>query len=128
MKIMGMIMVVLLVVLFTSATVNANEVRVVKMKCTGYCVCTKCCGPNACGLTSTGKDARKTMGIAADPKLLPYKTKLNVPGIGVMTVDDTGGAMRQDAKKGICHIDIRFASHEDALKFGVKWLDVKIVN
>jgi len=127
MKVMGMF--VLLVVLFTSATVNANEIRVIKMKCTGYCLCAKCCGPNACGLTSTGKDARRTVGIAADPKLLPYGTQLKIPGLtGIMVVDDTGGAMRQDAKKGVCHIDIRFKTHQEALNFGVKWLGVEIIN
>ena len=126
MKIMGMIA-VLAVVLFGSVAVgDTGEARVVRMKCTGYCPCTKCCGPQACGLTSTGKDAYKTLGVVADRKLLPPGTKLDIPGVGTRLVDDTGGAMRQDAKKGICHIDIRFSTHQAALNFGVKWLDVKI--
>ncbi|KKQ96181.1 MAG: hypothetical protein A3F95_03205 [Candidatus Nealsonbacteria bacterium RIFCSPLOWO2_12_FULL_39_31] len=98
-----------------------------RMKVTAYCPCYECCGPCAIGKTSIGRDAWKTFGVAADPKLLQYKTKLDIPGIGVREVDDTGGAMRQDAKKGICHIDLRMHSHQEARKFGVKWLDVKVL-
>jgi len=104
-----------------------EEHRVVRMKVTSYCCCEKCCGDNAIGYTSTGKLAKGTQGVAADPKLLPYGTVLEIPGIGKLPVDDTGGAMRQDAKKGIYHIDIRAADHETAKKFGVKWLEVKVL-
>ena len=102
--------------------------RIINMKVTAYCPCAKCCGEFSDGVTSIGHDAKKTLGVAADPKTLPYKTELDIPGIGKRIVDDTGGAMRQSAKKGICHIDVRFHNHEDALKFGVRWLDVKVYN
>ena len=98
------------------------------MKVTAYCPCKICCGKFADGKTSCGKDAWKTLGVAADPKLLQYSTKLVIPGIGVREVDDTGGAMRQSAKKGIWHIDVRFHDHNEALQFGVQWLNVKILN
>jgi 3D (Asp-Asp-Asp) domain-containing protein len=125
-------MFVVFVALFFAAVINAagkvNQNRIVEMKVTAYCTCEKCCGKNACGLTSTGKDATKTIGVAADPKLLPYGTKLRIPGIGECTVDDTGGAMRKDAKKGIYHIDVRFSTHQEALNFGVKHLKVEIID
>ena len=95
------------------------QIQTVEMKVTAYCPCEKCCGKFADGFTSIGRDARKTLGVAADPKLLSYGTKLDVPGIGVRVVDDTGGAMRQSAKKGIWHIDVRFHDHNEALQFGV---------
>ncbi len=104
------------------------DAKTIRMKVTAYCPCKKCCGAGAIGKTSTGKDAYKTRGVAAAPKLLPYKTRLNIPGVGILPVDDTGGAMRQDAKKGIYHIDVRFFSHQEALNFGVKWLNVEILN
>ena len=107
---------------------SCPQPRIITMKVTAYCPCSKCCGPNAKGITSTGKNAVKTSGVAADPKLLPYGTKLNIPGIGIRVVDDTGGAMRQDAKKGIYHIDVRFPNHQQALKWGVKKLPVEILN
>jgi len=99
-----------------------------RMKVTAYCPCENCCGKYADGLTAIGRNAKTTLGVAADPKLLSYGTKLNIPGIGVREVDDTGGAMRQSAKKGIYHIDVRFHNHQEALDFGVKWLDVKVLH
>jgi len=106
----------------------SSQAKLVKMKITAYCPCRKCCGEFADGFTSIGRDAWKTLGVAADPKLLPYGTKLDIPGVGIRTIDDTGGAMRQSAKKGIWHIDVRFHNHNEALQFGVQWLDVKILN
>mgnify|MGYP001565818679 FL=1 len=104
--------------------------RVVRMKVTAYCLCQKCCGKWAADKvrkTSTGDDATIYDGVAADPKLLPYRTRLNIPGVGVKEVDDTGGAMRQSAKKNVTHIDVRMPSHQEALKFGVRWLDVTML-
>lgn len=102
--------------------------EIVRMKVSAYCPCEKCCGIYADGKTSIGRDALESLGVAAAPKLLPYGTKLQIPGIGIREVDDTGGAMRKSAEKGIYHIDIRFHNHEEALKFGVQWLDVEILN
>lgn len=104
-----------------------EKTRVIRMLVTAYCPCKKCCGKYADGRTSTNKDAWGTDGIAADPKILPYNTKLVIPGVGIRVVDDTGGAMRQSTKKRICHIDVRFHNHTDALEFGKKWLDVTVL-
>jgi len=106
----------------------ALSYRIIKMKVTAYCPCKKCCGIYADGKTSTNRDAWNSLGVAADPKLLPYGTKLKIPGVGIREVDDTGGAMRRSAEKGIYHIDVRFHDHEEAKKFGVKWLDVTVLN
>jgi len=107
---------------------NLDYSSVKRMKVTAYCPCEKCCGKYSDGLTAIGRNAKTTLGVAADPKLLPYGTKLEIPGIGVRKVDDTGGAMRQSAKKGIYHIDVRFHNHEQALNFGVRWLNVKVLH
>ncbi len=103
------------------------ESRPILMKLTGYCPCKECCGDYANGKTSIGRDAWKTYGVAADPELLPYGTRLNIPGVGIRIVDDTGGAMRQSAKEGIWHIDIRFHSHEKAEEFGDREEYVRIL-
>lgn len=114
-----------------------RTVRVIRMKVTAYCLCEICCGKWSCPeytegasirKTSIGDDAKIYDGVAADPKLLPYHTKLDIPGIGIKEVDDTGGGMRQSAKKGIYHIDVRMPSHSEARRFGVKYLEVKILN
>lgn len=119
---------IVLIVVALAVTASCEEKKIIRMKVTAYCPCKKCCGQGAKGLTSTGKDALKTRGVAAAPKLLPYKTQLNIPGVGILPVDDTGGAMRQDAKRGVYHIDVRFFSHQEALNFGVKWLNVEVLN
>ena len=103
-----------------------EEVKTIRMKVTAYDCCLKCCGKTD-AVTSIGDDGKVCDGVAADPKLLPYRTKLDIPGVGIREVDDTGGAMRKDAKKGITHIDVRMATHAEALKFGVQWLDVKVL-
>ena len=46
-----------------------QHVRIVKAKTTGYCACEKCCGEHANGITSTGRDAKKTRGVAIDTKV-----------------------------------------------------------
>ncbi len=112
---------------FCIATGYYVKTRPILMKLTAYCPCEKCCGDDANGKTSIGRDAWKTYGVAADPKLLPYGTRLDIPGIGIRIVDDTGGAMRQSAKKGIWHIDIRFHTHKEADEFGVKEELVRIL-
>lgn len=111
----------------TQVETKLPSARVILMKVTAYCPCKKCCGDCTDGITSTGRNAWKTLGVAADPKLLPYGTKLEIPGVGLRTVDDAGGAMRQNAEKGIYHIDLRMHSHPEAKKFGVRWLNVKIL-
>ena len=104
--------------------------RSIRMKVTAYCLCKVCCGKWAAQKirrTSTGDDAKIYDGVAADPKLLLYRIRLNIPGIGVKEVDDTGGGMRQSAKQGIYHIDVRMPSHQEARKWGVRWLDVEVL-
>lgn len=102
--------------------------QVVKMKVTAYCLCGECCGKWSGGnKTSVGDKATIYDGVAADPKMLPYRTKLNIPGIGIKEVDDTGGGMRQSAKQGIYHIDVRMSSHSEARKWGVRWLEVEVL-
>lgn len=109
------------------ATVLKNQGIAVmeKVLVTAYCPCGKCCGKNADGLTSQGRDAFKTCGIAADPTVIPYGTIVEIPGAGEFIVDDTGGAMRQNwRKRRIIHLDLRFALHEDALAWGRQILTV----
>ena len=107
--------------------IPSHSGRTIRMKVTAYCPCRKCCGKYADGITANGKNARETVGVAADPKLLPYGTKLEIPGIGTRVVDDTGGAMRLAAKEDVYHIDVRMWSHQAARRFGVKWLNVKVL-
>lgn len=106
---------------------------------TGYCNCGKCCSwsrkwfgfgapvynygpkkgrPKKVGFTATGKRARHGT-IAADPKVFPFGTRLEVPGYGVGIVEDVGGSIKGR------HIDVWFPSHGAAKKWGARWLKVK---
>ena len=84
-------------------------------ECTAYTEGFESCGklPNhpAYGITASGKRVAVGM-VAADPKILPFGTKVYIDGLGIFTVEDTGSAI-----KGNC-IDIYMPNLNDAIKFG----------
>jgi len=94
---------------------------------TGYCPCTICCGKND-GITASGRNAYEyPWGIAAGRlSWVPKNTWMMVPGYGYALVDDTGGAMRQSAKRGIIHLDLRFVTHQNARRWGVRRMWIAI--
>jgi len=99
-------------------------------KCTAYCACEKCCGDyaNSRPLDENGKPIVYTAsGKRAVPKYTiamsssyAFGTLVNIPGLGTCEVMDRGGAVNGNV------IDIYFGSHEDALNWGCKWLEVEI--
>ena len=100
-----------------------QHIRILSAKVTAYCPCEKCCGASADGVTSRGRDAYKTRGVAVDPKRIKYGSMIEIPGAGTFVADDTGGAMRN--AKGH-HIDLRFPTHQEALNWGVKNLIITV--
>jgi len=103
----------------SAQTTSATGTSLGKYKITAYCSCSKCCGKSN-AMTASGTRATANHTIAA-PGNFPIGTKLKINGI-VYTVEDRGGAIK--GKK----IDIYVNSHEQALKWGVKHLDVEILN
>ncbi len=94
---------------------------------TGYCPCWRCCGLEANGHTSINRDvSTHPFGLASDPGMMPYHTELQIPGYGQAEVDDTGGRMRQDARKDLFHLDLRFVTHEEAQRWGVRWMWIAV--
>ncbi len=61
--------------------------------------------------------------IAADTKYYPFGTRMYVPGWGWGVVVDRGGAI-----KGANRIDLYFESHQDALNWGRRQVEVTIEN
>lgn len=91
----------------------------VTYKVTAYCPCSKCCG-RATGRTASGTRATAGRTVAASSKFA-FGTKLNIGG-HVYTVEDRGGAINGN------RIDIFVNSHAEALRWGVKYLTVSVVN
>lgn len=100
-------------------------------KVTAYCSCEICCeqygknrpvdkNGNKIVYTASGKVAKQGITIAAD-KSIPFGTQLIVNG-QVYIVQDRGGAVKENC------LDIYFESHEEALNWGVQWLDVYTKN
>jgi 3D (Asp-Asp-Asp) domain-containing protein len=99
----------------------------VKVLTTGYCPCAICCAGSVDGKTSINRDVREhPFGYATDPGLLKPRIRLDVPGYGTAIVDDTGGAMRQNARRGIIHLDLRFPDHQQARRWGRKVLWIAV--
>lgn len=83
---------------------------------TGYCACMSCCGKTN-GITASGALAQANHTIAADTRVLPFGTQVVMDG-KVYTVEDRGGAIKGN------RIDIYFASHQDALIYGKRYVKV----
>ena len=88
-------------------------------KITAYCPCAKCCGKTS-GRTASGTKATAGRTVAASSKFA-FGTKLNIGG-HVYTVEDRGGAINGNK------IDIFVNSHAEALQWGVRYLNVSVVN
>jgi 3D (Asp-Asp-Asp) domain-containing protein len=91
--------------------------RVILMEVTAYCPCTKCCGPEAQGITASGKPVSYNGGafVAADTRKYKFGTKLTIPGYGdgqAVEVIDRGGAIKGDK------LDVFFPTHAEALEWG----------
>lgn len=90
---------------------------------TAYCACKKCCGPNAKGLTASGKTVKVGM-IACNH--LKFGTKVIIGG-QTYTVEDRGAKrLFGDFKDIKRRIDIYFQTHQQALNFGIKKMEVTI--
>ncbi|MBF0197042.1 MAG: 3D domain-containing protein [Planctomycetes bacterium] len=101
--------------------------RTLVAKVTAYTPGKESCGKFSDGMTSTGTDAWKLTGVAADPSVLPYGAWVHIPGVGYREVDDTGTAMRESWKNdGVVHIDLRFAELAKAKAWGVQEMKIHL--
>jgi 3D (Asp-Asp-Asp) domain-containing protein len=110
----------------TIALPKAKAHRTIKMMVTAYCPCTKCCGPDAIGLTASGKDVsyNDSHFVAAD-KQFAFGANLIIPGYNdnkPVEVQDRGGAIKGN------HLDVFFPTHQEALEWGRRFVDVQIID
>lgn len=102
---------------------QAGEWQTVKMRVTAYCPCEKCCGEYADGVTACGHKIRKGDAFVAADKKYPFGSEIIIAGYNnsePVKVLDRGGAIRGD------RLDVFFHTHQEALKWGVKYLHVKV--
>ena len=100
-----------------SSDKSAGKTKIYKI--TAYCSCAKCCGKSN-GITASGKRAKAGRTIAA-PRGFRFGTKLSING-KTYIVEDRGGAIKGN------RIDLYVNSHSEALRWGVKYLPVKIID
>jgi len=110
----------------------------VTLMTTGYCKCGTCCGwkrnwllrpvysygplkgkPKKVGMTASGTKARRGT-IAADTRIYPFGTVIYIEGYGYGKVEDRGGGIKGQ------HVDLFFRTHDQALEWGRKTLEVKV--
>ena len=113
--------------LLRPAAKAAPATRTMKMVVTAYCPCKKCCGQNAQGITASGKPVSHNKGrfVAADTSVLAFGKKLVIPGYHDGTpveVLDTGSAIKGK------RLDVYFSSHQKALEWGRRTVDVTVID
>ena len=102
----------------TKVSSDTTEGKTKIYKITAYCSCAKCCGKTN-GITASGKKAKAGRTIAA-PRGFKFGTKLSING-KTYIVEDRGGAIKGN------RIDLYVNSHSEALRWGVRYLPVKII-
>lgn len=83
---------------------------------TAYCPEKCCCGEYADGITSSGAPAKGKL-IAA-PKSIPFGTWIDIEGYGYAEVLDRGGAIKGR------RLDVFFPTHQEALNWGVQYVEI----
>ena len=109
---------------YQAKTEPDGEWQTVRMRVTAYCPCPKCCGKYSDGITACGyKICQGDVFIAADMKY-PFGTEMIIPGYNnaePVKVLDRGGVIRGN------RLDVFFNSHREARKWGVKYIEVKVL-
>ena len=93
------------------------------MRVTAYCPCPKCCGEYSDGITANGHKIYQGDRFVAADKRYPFGTEMIIPGYksgDVVKVIDRGGAIQGN------RLDVFFNTHQEALQWGVRYLDVEI--
>jgi 3D (Asp-Asp-Asp) domain-containing protein len=86
-----------------------------------YCPCEKCCGKWSDGRTANNYLLKDGDLIIAAPPEISFGTKLYIPGYGEGRVEDRGGSVKGK------RLDVYFDTHQDALDWGVKEVEVYLV-
>jgi 3D (Asp-Asp-Asp) domain-containing protein len=94
--------------------------RVLTMVATGYDGCYKCNYPYYGQPSYIGLPLKRGI-VAVDPKVIPMGTRLYVEGYGEAIAADQGNAIKGN------RIDLYFDTHQQALNWGMKTVEVTIL-
>ena len=89
---------------------------------TAYCGCSECCGAYAEGRGDVvpgaiGEPLTANYSIAVDPNVIPLGSTVTING-QEYKAQDTGGLIKGN------RLDMYFDNHEDAIQFGVQYMEV----
>ncbi|MGG0791801.1 MULTISPECIES: G5 and 3D domain-containing protein [Bacillaceae] len=101
--------------------VSSSSGKEIYVSSTAYTASCKGCS----GVTSTGVDLKSNPGakiIAVDPNVIPMGSKVYVDGYGYAVAADKGGAIKGN------RIDVFFSSKNDAYRWGVKRVKVRVLD
>ncbi|WP_080845967.1 LysM peptidoglycan-binding and 3D domain-containing protein [Cytobacillus gottheilii] len=103
------------------STAKQNAVTELTVEATAYTAsCEGCSGTTATGINLIENPNQKV--IAVDPSVIPLGSRVYVEGYGEAIAADTGGAIK--GKK----IDLFMPEKQDAINWGRKTVNVKIIN
>jgi len=92
------------------------------MIATAYCAGECCCDEFADGFTASSYKIKPGDKIVAADSLWPFGAVFDVPGYGIATVRDRGGAIKGNK------IDLLFDDHQLARNWGVQEVRVRIIS
>ncbi|WP_352926270.1 ubiquitin-like domain-containing protein [Peribacillus simplex] len=101
--------------------VSSSSGKEIYVSSTAYTASCKGCS----GVTSTGVDLKSNPGakiVAVDPSVIPLGSKVYVEGYGYAVAADKGGAIKGN------RIDVFFSSKNDAYRWGVKRVKVRVLD
>ncbi|MHC4212229.1 MAG: 3D domain-containing protein [Planctomycetota bacterium] len=95
------------------------------MRVTAYCPCEKCCGSYSDGITASGHKIQNADTFVAADSRYKFGTEMFIPGYNhsnKVKVLDRGGAIKNN------RLDVFFNTHQQALEWGVRYLDVEVLS
>ncbi|HWK22072.1 MAG TPA: LysM peptidoglycan-binding domain-containing protein [Ureibacillus sp.] len=105
----------------TSTSSSSSDSKVLTVQATAYTASCEGCT----GITSTGinlKENPDAKVISVDPTVIPLGSKVYVEGYGEAVAGDTGGGIKGNK------IDVFVPTQQEAINFGVKQLNVTILD
>ena len=100
----------------SSSEVDLSNAKVVSVEALAY-------SPQDPGMglyTASGTPLRRGI-IAVDPNFIPMGTTVYIPGYGTAVAEDIGWGIRGNT------IDIAFDTHEEAIEFGRRFIEIYLL-